>query len=282
MSLVSVNALSQQIQVAIAAHYDQYEAKAIAQAYLNMRCGINTLDILLDKAVEEPLGFAIDLSRLAAGEPLQYITGKAYFLDRLFSLNSDTLIPRPETEELVNCVLNLLGNTAKRVLDVGTGSGCIAISLALDSPQSIVSGWDVAANAIQMARENAEHLGANVDFVQQDVFAWSESATHWDVIVSNPPYVLNAEKADMKAHVLNHEPHLALFVSDKDPLLFYRVIGEMAQQRLTPGGFLCFEINRAYGEQNVALAKTQGFENIQLLKDFHGNDRMLIAQRSSH
>jgi release factor glutamine methyltransferase len=282
MSLVSVNALSQQIQVAIAAHYDQYEAKAIAQAYLNMRCGINTLDILLDKTVEEPLGFAIDLSRLAAGEPLQYVTGKAYFLDRLFSLNSDTLIPRPETEELVNCVLNLLGNTAKRVLDVGTGSGCIAISLALDSPQSIVSGWDVAANAIQMARENAEHLGANVDFVQQDVFAWSESATHWDVIVSNPPYVLNAEKADMKAHVLNHEPHLALFVSDEDPLIFYRVIGEMAQQRLTPGGFLCFEINRAYGEQNVALAKTQGFEYIQLLKDFHGNDRMLIAQRSSH
>lgn len=282
MSLVSVNALSRQIQDAISAHYDGNEAKAIAQAYLNMQCGINTLDILLDKAVDEPNGFATDLSRLATGEPLQYVTGKAYFQDRLFTLNSDTLIPRPETEELVSCVLNLLGNTPKRVLDIGTGSGCIAISIALDSPQTQVSGWDIAANAIQMARANADLLGANVDFIQQDVFAWTESAEHWDLIVSNPPYVLNAEKADMHAHVLDHEPHLALFVPDDDPLLFYRVIGEMASARLVPGGFLCFEINRAFGEQNVALAKAQGFENIQLLKDFHGNDRMLIAQRSSH
>lgn len=282
MFIVSVNALSQQIQQAIAANYPATEAKAIAHAYLNMKCGVNTLDILMEKAVEEPVNFTADLAQLAAGVPLQYVTGKAYFYDRLFSLNSDTLIPRPETEELVSQVLKLLGSETTQVLDVGTGSGCIAISLALEAPQSQVSAWDVAPEAIAKAQENARQLGAKVTFQQQDVFAWEEDAKIWDIIVSNPPYVLDAEKAEMEAHVLDYEPHLALFVPDEDPLKFYRVIGDMAQARLKPGGYLCFEINRAFGAQNVALAEAQGFENIQLLKDFHGNDRMLIAQRSSH
>jgi release factor glutamine methyltransferase len=282
MSLVSVNALSQKIQLAIAAKYPANEARAIAHGYLNMTCAINTLDILLDKVIDEPASFDNDLLKLAAGVPLQYVTGKAYFFDRLFSLNSSTLIPRPETEELVTQVLNLIGNENKRVLDIGTGSGCIAITLALEAPLAQISAWDVAANAIKMAQENADQLGANVFFKHMDVFSWSKENDTWDIFVSNPPYVLNAEKAEMEAHVLDHEPHLALFVSDEDPLIFYRVIGEMAQQRLTPEGFLCFEINRAFGEQNVALAKAQGFENIQLIKDFQGNDRMLIAQKSAH
>jgi release factor glutamine methyltransferase len=282
MFLVSVNALSQQIQQAIASIYPEREAKAIAQAYLNMVCGVTTLDILLEKTVKEPVNFDADLSRLAAGLPLQYVTGKAYFFDRLFSLNAATLIPRPETEELVSQVLNLIGNKPTHLLDIGTGSGCIAISLALEAPQAQVSAWDVAKEAIAQAQENADHLGAQVAFKQQDVFDWSSDQVMWDVIVSNPPYVLNAEKAEMEAHVLNHEPHAALFVPDEDPLLFYRVIGEMAQVRLKPGGFLCFEINRAFGLQNSALAEAQGFENIQLLKDFHGNHRMLIAQQPAH
>lgn len=282
MSLVSVNALSQQIQQAIAANYPVKEAKAIAHAYLNMKCGVNTLDILMDKAVEEPAHFTTDLAKLAAGIPLQYVTGKAYFFDRLFSLNAATLIPRPETEELVSQVLKLLGNEHKSVLDIGTGSGCIAVTLALESPQVQVAAWDVAAEAIKMAEVNAEQLGAQVKLKQQDVFDWSSDSNIWDIIVSNPPYVLDAEKVEMEAHVLNHEPHLALFVPNEDPLKFYRVIGEMAQERLTPGGFLCFEINRAFGRQNVALAEAQGFENIELIKDFHENDRILIAQKSAH
>ncbi len=282
MIIVSVNALSQQIQAAIAHKYPATEAKAIAHAYLNMKCGVNTLDILMEKSVEEPVGFAFDLSRLAAGEPLQYVTGKAYFYDRIFSLNSATLIPRPETEELVSQVLNLIGNERKRVLDIGTGSGCIAISLALEAPQAEVSAWDVAPEAIIQAQENADQLGAKVALKQQDIFDWELETNTWDIIVSNPPYVLDAEKSEMESHVLDHEPHLALFVSDEDPLKFYRVIGEMSQKRLVPGGFLCFEINRALGAENVALAEKHGFENIQLLKDFHGNDRMLIAQRSFH
>jgi len=282
MSHVSVNALSQQIQQAIASKYPLNEARAISHAYLNMKCGVNTLDILMDKTVGEPVDFTTDLSRLSAGEPLQYVTGKAYFFDRLYSLNAATLIPRPETEELVTQVLNLLGNESKRVLDIGTGSGCIAISLALEAPQAQVSAWDVAEEAIAKAQENADQLGARVIFKQQDVFVWENEDQRWDIIVSNPPYVLEAEKTEMEAHVLDHEPHLALFVPDADPLIFYRVIGEMAQERLNPGGFLCFEINRAFGSQNIALAQAQGFENIQLLKDFHGNDRMLIAQRSTH
>jgi len=282
MSLVSVNALSQKIQLAIEAKYPANEARAIAHGYLNMTCAINTLDILLDKVIDEPASFDNDLLKLAAGVPLQYVTGKAYFFDRLFSLNFSTLIPRPETEELVTQVLNLIGTENKQVLDIGTGSGCIAITLALEAPFAQISAWDVAANAIKMAQENADQLGAKVFFKHMDVFSWSTENDTWDIIVSNPPYVLNAEKAEMESHVLDHEPHLALFVSDEDPLIFYRVIGEMAQQRLRPEGFLCFEINRAFGEQNVALAKAQGFENIQLIKDFQGNDRMLIAQKSAH
>jgi release factor glutamine methyltransferase len=282
MFLVSVNALSQQIQQAIAANYPSTEAKAISHAYLNMKCGVNTLDILMEKTIEEPADFTADLARLAAGVPLQYVTGKSYFYDRLFSLNYATLIPRPETEELVSQVLNIIGSDSRDVLDIGTGSGCIAISLALEAPQSQVSAWDVAAEAITKAQENANQLGAQVTFKQQDVFAWETDTKTWDIIVSNPPYVLDTEKAEMEAHVLDHEPHLALFVPDEDPLKFYRVIGDMAQARLKPGGYLCFEINRAFGTQNVAMAEAQGFENIQLLKDFHGNDRMLIAQRSSH
>lgn len=282
MSLVSVNTLSQQIQTAISANYDVNEAKAIAQAYLNMKCGSTNLDILLGKMVEAPQEFTSDLARLSAGEPLQYVTGKAYFLDRLFSLNSDTLIPRPETEELVIQVLNRLGNSAKRVLDIGTGSGCIAISMALEAPNTQVFGWDIAEAAVQQARMNAHELGAKVEFQQQDVFEWAQDVNTWDFIVSNPPYILDAEKVEMKPHVLDHEPHAALFVPDEDPLLFYRVIGEMASHRLAPGGYLCFEINRALGEANVRLAENQGFENILLLKDFHGNDRMLIAQRPLH
>ncbi len=282
MFLVSVNALSQQIQQAIAAIYPSTEAKAISHAYLNMKCGVNTLDILMEKTIEEPADFTADLARLAAGVPLQYVTGKSYFYDRLFSLNYATLIPRPETEELVSQVLNIIGSDSRDVLDIGTGSGCIAISLALEAPQSQVSAWDVAAEAITKAQENANQLGAQVTFKQQDVFAWETDTKTWDIIVSNPPYVLDTEKAEMEAHVLDHEPNLALFVPDEDPLKFYRVIGDMAQARLKPGGYLCFEINRAFGTQNVAMAEAQGFENIQLLKDFHGNDRMLIAQRSSH
>jgi release factor glutamine methyltransferase len=145
-----------------------------------------------------------------------------------------------------------------------------------------VTAWDVASEAIEKGRENAEELGANVIFKQQDVFAWEKEGQMWDIIVSNPPYVLESEKIDMEAHVLDHEPHLALFVPDEDPLRFYRVIGEMAQARLTPGGHLCFEINRAFGAQNISLAEAQGFENIQVVQDFNGNDRMLIAQQSSH
>jgi release factor glutamine methyltransferase len=282
MFLVSVNALSQQIQQAIASLYSANEAKAIAHAYLNMTCGINTLDILMDKAVEEPANFKLALSQLIAGVPLQYVTGKAYFYDRLFSLNADTLIPRPETEELVSHVLTCIGAQSLRVLDIGTGSGCIAISIALEAPQAQVFGWDVAENAIKQAKENAQSLGADVQFRQQNIFSWQDDAQVWDIIVSNPPYVLDAEKAEMEAHVLDHEPHLALFVPDEDPHLFYRVIGEMAQERLAPGGFLFFEINRAFGAQNIALAQAQGFENIQILKDFNGHDRMLIAQRPSH
>jgi release factor glutamine methyltransferase len=282
MFSVSVNLLSQQIQQAIVSQYGPSESKAIAHAYLSLNLGISTLDILLDKQVEQPKNFTNDLARLAAGIPLQYVTGKTYFCDRIFSLNAATLIPRPETEELVAHALQCIGSQAARVLDIGTGSGCIAISIALSAPQTQVTGWDVASEALCMARENANQLAANVEFKQQDVFSWRDDPNQWDLIVSNPPYVLASEKATMAPHVLDYEPHLALFVPDDDPLIFYRAIGELAAVRLMPGAHLCFEINRAFGAQHVALAEAQGFVNVRLLQDFQGNDRILIAQRSFH
>lgn len=279
MAIVPVDVLFHQIQQAIMRRYAVQEAKAIAARYLDLRLGINHLDIILHKEVDVPGDFDLHLQQLASGIPLQYVTGTAYFRDRLFAVSPDTLIPRPETEELVGHVLAKIAEQAKRVLDIGTGSGCIAISIALESPTAEVSAWDISKNALVFANKNAQALGANVSFSQQDVFDWSAQQEKWDLIVSNPPYVCEREAAEMEAHVLGHEPHLALFVPDNDPLLFYRVITAMAKERLYPGGYLCFEINEAFGKETCALLDAQGFQHISLLPDFHGKDRMLIAQQ---
>ena len=214
---------------------------------------------------------------MSQGEPLQYVVGTAPFGNLTFEVTPSTLIPRPETLELVEWVAaDEQVRPALRLLDIGTGSGCIAISLAKLLPQATVSAWDISAEALAVARRNAERNGVAVDFKQVDVLHVTEAETY-DCIVSNPPYICEAEKAEMTDSVLLHEPHTALFVPNTDPLRFYRAIAQLALSNLSPGGTLYFEINRAYGAETCNLLRDLGFCDVELRKDFYGNDRMVKA-----
>jgi release factor glutamine methyltransferase len=163
---------------------------------------------------------------------------------------------------------------------VGTGSGCIPISLKLERSSLQVEAWDISKGALEIARQNAETLHAAVEFKLQDIFAWPTSNGSWDIIVSNPPYVTDEEKKEMANHVLDFEPHLALFVPNDDALRYYEALADFATERLIPGGYLCLEINQYFGTQTVELLFSKGFQEVQLKKDFKGNDRMIVAQKS--
>jgi release factor glutamine methyltransferase len=279
MKSIASPILIQQIIDAIIPHYEPSEARAIAFRCLDLGWNLSSMDIILKKEVDLPADWSSRLARLAAGEPLQYVMGKTYFRDHLFQVNADTLIPRPETEELVDLVLSHAPENAS-VLDVGTGSGCIPISLKLERPSLTVEAWDISAGALTMARQNAKALEAEVKFKQQDIFAWHSSEGNWDVIVSNPPYVTEEEKKEMANHVLDFEPHLALFVPNDDALKYYAALADFALERLTPRGYLCLEINQYFGTQTVELLFSKGFQEVKLVKDFKGNDRMILAQKS--
>lgn len=219
------------------------------------------------------------LQRLSRFEPLQYIEGRTLFLGREFGVAPGVLIPRPETEELVELMLKELPADA-RILDVGTGSGCIAISLAKELPDALVTAWDVSPEALSVARANARKLQADVRFVECDVLACQvDEVGLYDVIVSNPPYVTEAEKADMEPNVLQWEPSLALFVPDDDPLRFYRRIAVLGRDMLADGGRLYFEINRAYGREMVEMLRTMGYVGVRVEKDLSQNDRFVIAEK---
>lgn len=219
------------------------------------------------------------LQRLSRFEPLQYIEGRTLFLGREFWVAPGVLIPRPETEELVELMLKEIPADA-RILDVGTGSGCIAISLAKELPDALVTAWDVSPEALSVARANARKLQANVRFVECDVLACQvDEVGLYDVIVSNPPYVTEAEKADMEPNVLQWEPSLALFVPDDDPLRFYRRIAVLGRDMLADGGRLYFEINRAYGREMVEILRTMGYVGVRVEKDLSQNDRFVIAEK---
>uniref|UniRef100_UPI00404B37F3 peptide chain release factor N(5)-glutamine methyltransferase n=1 Tax=Gelidibacter sp. TaxID=2018083 RepID=UPI00404B37F3 len=224
------------------------------------------------------------ISRLKTYEPIQYIIGETEFYGLPFKVNSHTLIPRPETEELVELVINNVKLKSTRplsILDIGTGTGCIAISLAKHIVNAQVFAVDVSNDALKVAKENAVLNAVNVEFLKADILNWqSESRLQelkFDIIVSNPPYVRHLEKAEMKANVLQHEPHLALFVDDANPLQFYRAITEFASQKLQPNGQLYFEINQYLGDEMLQLLKSFHFKNIELLTDIFGNHRMMKA-----
>lgn len=234
-------------------------------------------DIVLSPKKEQELEDI--LQRLSRFEPLQYIEGRTLFLGREFWVAPGVLIPRPETEELVELMLKEIPADA-RILDVGTGSGCIAISLAKELPDTLVTAWDVSPEALSVARANARKLQSNVRFVECDVLACQvDEVGLYDVIVSNPPYVTEAEKADMEPNVLQWEPSLALFVPDDDPLRFYRRIAVLGRDMLADGGRLYFEINRAYGREMVEMLRAMGYVGVRVEKDLSQNDRFVIAEK---
>lgn len=219
------------------------------------------------------------VARLQRHEPLQYVLGSTEFLGLQLDVGPGVLIPRPETEELVQWILEEHGERRLRLLEVGTGSGCIPIALKHARPRWEVVAWDVSEIAIEQARGNARKNNVEVTFQMQDVLTYQAEDAHWEVVVSNPPYVTHKEAALMAANVLQYEPHLALFVADHDPLLFYRCIAQVALQELVPGGRLYFEINEAYGAETTALLTSMGFVDVRLRKDLSGRDRMLRAQK---
>lgn len=228
--------------------YDAGEAKAIARMVLDVQFGLSLADIVCGKTEAIAHHELQDLQqRLLTGEPVQYVLGQAEFCGRTFSVGPSVLIPRPETEELCRWVLESQWGAPCSLLDIGTGSGCIAVTLAAALPQAAVTAWDLSEDALQVARENARQNHVSVTFRQVDALRLvPPREPQWDVIVSNPPYICEREADDMERNVLDFEPSEALFVPDDDPLLFYRSIGNYAQSALPPGGQLFFEINPLY------------------------------------
>lgn len=230
------------------------------------------------------------LADLQKEKPIQYITGEAWFYGLRFEVNENTLIPRPETEELVEFILKETSNfqlpaSSLNILDIGTGTGCIPISLKTNLPEANVLAIDVSEKALEVAKRNAQSNKVEVNFIQANILEVedlsklplpnAQNLFPLDIIVSNPPYVRNLEKEEIKKNVLDYEPHLALFVEDTDALLFYRKIAQLALKNLAPNGLLFFEINQYLGKETVELLENLGFKNIELKKDIYGNDRMI-------
>ena len=224
------------------------------------------------------------LSELKRNKPIQYITAKTEFYGMEFILNENVLIPRPETEELVHLILMDSISDAKmknaRILDLGTGSGCIAISLKVLMPLAEIIAVDISASAIELASLNAEKNKVDVEFIKGDILHWEtiELSGKFDVIVSNPPYIRNSERIDMHKNVLEFEPSIALFVTDEDPLIFYDRISDMGLALLKEGAYLYFEINEALGNELISLLKNKGYSKIEIFSDIHGRPRMLKAR----
>ncbi|WP_204336031.1 peptide chain release factor N(5)-glutamine methyltransferase [Leptobacterium flavescens] len=252
-------------------------------------CGLKAFTLALspehtaDKETEQK--FFEALSRLKTEQPIQQILGKTLFCDLEFKINKHVLIPRPETEELVKWIENEVKDRSNdnplKILDIGTGSGCIAISLAKLLEKAEVHAMDVSADALELARENASHNKAEVTFIEADILKLEALPEKYDIIVSNPPYVRRSEEKQMKANVLKYEPHLALFVEDEDPLLFYRRITAMAVDNLMPGGCIFFEINQYLSSSMNKLLNEYGFTEIELRKDIFENDRMIRAVKAN-
>lgn len=261
--------------------YDEGEARAVARYLLEVGYGLSMSDILCG-AVEQLLQAELKekMQRLADGEPVQYVVGTAEFCGRRFHVAPGVLIPRPETAELCQWII---GETqgGLPILDIGTGSGCIAITLALDIPNAEVEAWDISLEALTIAHKNANTLNANVTFKEKDIIKCSTSpvlAEHKvSVIVSNPPYIVPSESSAMSDSVLNHEPNIALFTPEDDPLKFYRAISDYAKTALLPQGKLYFEINPLFAQQLEALLKEQGFGDITFKNDQYGKQRFVKA-----
>ena len=275
--------LLKKINDALSTLYTQGEVGALARIIATELLGISqTTYFLRDKVTltsKEEAKVADALERLKRKEPIQYILGYSDFCGLRFAVTPAVLIPRPETSELVELIA-AENPAAKNILDIGTGSGCIAVSLAHKLPAAQVTAWDISAEAIAVAQKNSIANNCKVLFEERDILTYEpQESEKFDVIVSNPPYIKEVEKKEMNDNVLLWEPHLALFVPDNDPLLFYRTIAQKAQKMLAPGGRLYFEINRAHGADTVAMLQAMNYHNIALRKDFADNDRMIVAEK---
>ena len=310
---IALGQLHRQIVGAISARYDVGEARALAFVLLEDAFDVGRTDVYVDKvryfSPDECQRLLSILQSLGEGVPLQYALGEAKFCGRSFIVDPSTLIPRPETEELVQwCVAEVQTHFCpdrkevekekaslkkgkasfekgkaffeeeKTLLDVGTGSGCIAVSLALAlGAEWQIEAWDISEEALNIARQNALRHGAQIKFRLQDALDTVAVADRYHAIVSNPPYICDSERHEMEAHVLNYEPHTALFVPDTDPMLFYRALAQLARRALVPGGLLMVEINRAYAAETIAAFEQAGLVGATLRHDAYGNPRMVCA-----
>lgn len=288
----------------LTAIYNEREAQAIVRTVLDALFGMSLTDICLGKvtqlSADDTTRLEKIMQRLEKSEPVQYVLGAEWFAGRLFDVAPGVLIPRPETEDLVKWACDEAKGKEKEdnskeergkeekevpekgeeaphpsILDIGTGSGCIAITVALALPQARVTAWDISTDALAIAAGNAHRLGASVRFEHQDALSAPDDKERWDVIVSNPPYICDKERADMSDNVLSYEPELALFVPDNDPLLFYRAIARYASKALKPGGRLLFETNTAYAHEVAQTMADEGFTAIEVRNDCFGKPRMV-------
>ena len=283
----------QELCKSLASRYPEREAKAVIRYLLEVGYGLSMADIISGAAESIPSDeMGKKLRRLLNGEPVQYVVGKAEFGGRIFRVTPDVLIPRPETYELCQWVKEKEREERREerdysILDIGTGSGCIAITLALDMPQAKVGAWDISERALNIARQNAESLNAQVHFRQVDALnkPTEDSSlftlhSSLNIIISNPPYICQKEAVEMEQHVLDHEPHQALFVPDEDPLLFFRAIARLGQKALHKDGRLYFEINPAYHQELTKMLDEMGYSEIETRKDQFGRNRMIKAKRT--
>lgn len=256
----------------------------VAIIFENLK-GWNTTDMLI-KADQEITPFIVSkadeaVGRILSGEPVQYLFGSAHFYGLTFKVNRDTLIPRQETALLVDIIVKeMSGRRDLKVLDLGTGSGCIAIALARNLPFASVTGIDISDGALAVARENSRALKADVDFIRGDILSLTPPVSpEYDIIVSNPPYIARSEAASMEANVLDYEPHSALFVPDDNPLVFYKAVARFAQSALKPDGKLYFEINPLFADDLKKFMTADGWDNLTLERDMQRHYRFLIASR---
>ncbi len=266
--------------------YDKDEANAMILILLEHYFNINRVKMALEPQLRlsesEMLTFHFAVKDLLKNKPIQYIIGETEFCDLKFKVNENVLIPRPETSELVMKIVNSqrsIANSQQSILDIGTGSGCIAISLAKMISGSEVYALDISEKALEVAKENAVNNNVNVTFIHDDILSLKNKIdTKFDIIVSNPPYVRELEKAEMRDNVLNWEPHNALFVSDNNPLIFYRIILEFAKSHLKENGEIWFEINEFLGKEMTELCNEMGFSQVEVFNDFRGKERVLLVR----
>jgi release factor glutamine methyltransferase len=262
--------------------YNTNEVLSFFHLLLTSIVGLSRIDLALNPKIslnnEQKKSFDNALEQLKQEQPIQYIIGKTAFYGLDFKVNKHTLIPRPETEELVTWVLeNTTKNQKNTIIDIGTGSGCIAVALAKNLEKARVTALDFSEDALQIAKENAKLNDVSIDFIQQDILKLDALDKTYTIIVSNPPYVKEDEKPMMAKNVLVYEPNSALFVSNENPLLFYSKIADLAKEKLSKNGLLFFEINQYLAQETIAMLKDKGFKNVELKKDIFANDRMLKA-----